>query len=257
MLHRTLMLIASSLAAFVAEGQAVDPGQQTFSNICAACHGLDGQGGEHAPNISTNPEVQRMTDREISSIVRYGIPSKGMPSFQTSLQRDQIAAVIRYLRIMGAGARNAALPGNAEEGKTLFFGAAHCVDCHTLQGHGGFLGADLTAYGNGHSPDAIRKAILHRSENQDPHHSAVTVLTRDGKSLSGVIRNEDNFSIQLQTADGGFHSFDKRNLAKVEHEAESLMPQDYAKTLSPEQLDNLVKFLSQSASSEKASDEDE
>ena len=31
-------------------------GQQVFASTCAGCHGLDGRGGERAPNIAQNPE---------------------------------------------------------------------------------------------------------------------------------------------------------------------------------------------------------
>ena len=38
-------------------------GLETFRSRCAACHGLDGRGGEHAPDIVTNPKVRELSDR--------------------------------------------------------------------------------------------------------------------------------------------------------------------------------------------------
>jgi cytochrome c oxidase cbb3-type subunit 3 len=38
--------------------QAQPPGAAIFASNCAGCHGADGRGGEHAPNIATTPEVQ-------------------------------------------------------------------------------------------------------------------------------------------------------------------------------------------------------
>ena len=46
----------------------------------------------------------------------------------------------------------------------------------------------------------------------------------------------------MQTGDGSFHLFDKSQLRAIEHPAESMMP-GYGATLSPSQLDDLVKFL--------------
>jgi len=37
---------------------AQPPGAAIFASNCATCHGADGRGGEHAPNIATAPEVQ-------------------------------------------------------------------------------------------------------------------------------------------------------------------------------------------------------
>jgi cytochrome c553 len=44
---------------------AQKPGAAIFAANCAGCHGADGRGGEHAPNIATAPEVQHLMDREL------------------------------------------------------------------------------------------------------------------------------------------------------------------------------------------------
>jgi cytochrome c oxidase cbb3-type subunit III len=244
MFRRSLMLIAAALAPFIAGAQSADTGQQIFSSTCAACHGLDGRGGEHAPNIATDPVVQGMTDREVTGIVRYGIQSKGMPGFASSLRPDGIKAVVKYLRVLGGKSASGPLPGDAARGKALYFGSARCGECHTVGGEGGFLGADLSGYGRTHSAAATREAILNPNKNADPRHGTVTAVTRAGKTFTGVVRNEDNFTLQMQTPDGCFHLLEKRDLARFEHESRSLMPADYGMKLSTAQLDDLVKFLS-------------
>ncbi|MCU1294518.1 MAG: cytochrome c class [Bryobacterales bacterium] len=238
------MLVAASLTPLMGGTQTADPGQQIFSSTCAACHGLDGRGGEHAPNIATDPTVQRMTDRELTGIVRYGIQGKGMPGFASSLQQNGIRAVVKYLRILGGQGTGGPLPGDASRGKALYFGPARCGECHTIQGEGGFLGADLSGYGRTHSPAATREAILDPNKNTDPRHGTVTAVTRTGKTFTGVVRNEDNFTLQMQTPDGCFHLLEKRDLARLEHQSKSLMPSNYGTKLSTAQVDDLVKFLS-------------
>jgi cytochrome c oxidase cbb3-type subunit III len=257
MRRRSLMPFVAVLIPFLTRAQTPDSGQQIFSSICASCHGLDGRGGEHAPNIATDPNVQRMTDREVSGIIRYGIKEKGMPAFQSSLQRDQITAVLKYLRVLGGKGTSAPLPGDARRGKELYFGSARCGECHSIQGEGGFLGEDLSGYGKSHSPAAIREAILDPNKNLDLRHGTVSVQTRAGESYTGMARNEDNFTIQVQTPDGTFHSFDKRNLARLEHQSRSLMPSDYRSKLSSSQLNDLVNFISQTPGPEKADEDDE
>ena len=71
---------------------AQPPGGAIFASNCAGCHGADGRGGEHAPNIATAPEVQHMTDRELAGIIRYGIAGAGMPAF-SSLKQQEVADV--------------------------------------------------------------------------------------------------------------------------------------------------------------------
>src|ERR1700732_2960269 len=56
-------------------------GQQVFESRCAGCHGLDGRGGERAPDIATNEKTQRRSDDELSRIIAGGVPGRGMPAF--------------------------------------------------------------------------------------------------------------------------------------------------------------------------------
>ena len=66
---------------------AQQPGAPIFAANCAGCHGADGRGGEHAPNIATAPEVQHLLDRELAGIIRYGISGAGMPAFSSQSSR--------------------------------------------------------------------------------------------------------------------------------------------------------------------------
>ncbi len=50
-------------------------GKQTFASTCAHCHGLDGRGGERAPNIAENPKVQRFSDRRSRTLLRTAFPA--------------------------------------------------------------------------------------------------------------------------------------------------------------------------------------
>jgi cytochrome c oxidase cbb3-type subunit III len=226
-----------------ADGGSPQLGQQLFSSNCAGCHGLDGHGGEHGPNIATTPEVQRLSERDVLGVVRDGIPAAGMPAFRSKFDNPQLDAVVSYLRVLQGKHAAASVPGNPERGRSLFFGKAHCSECHMVAGKGGFIGPDLTSYGNQHAPDVIRDAIIDPNKNLDPRHRTFTVVTPNGRRYTGIALNEDNFSLQLQTLDGTFHFFDKSKLAHVEHEPRSLMPSNYGSMFSRGELDDLVSYL--------------
>lgn len=221
-------------------------GQEQFAR-CIGCHGLDGHGGEHGPNIATDPKVQALSDRDLIHIVRAGIPSAGMPEFGSSFDEAQIRAVIAYLRILQGRAKAVSVTGDPEHGRALFFGSAGCSVCHTVAGQGGFLGADLSAYGSSHAPAEIREAIVDPNKNSDPRHGTVIVVMRTDDKFTGVLRNEDNFSLQMQTADGTFHFFDKASLERIERPAQSLMPSQYESKLGSKNLDDIVSYLMNSS----------
>jgi cytochrome c oxidase cbb3-type subunit 3 len=57
------------------------------------------------------------------------------------------------------------------------------------------------------------------------------------------LRNEDNFSVQLQTLDGAFHLLTKAELQSLVRSSEPLMTSDYGSTLRPNEIDDLISFL--------------
>ena len=226
-------------------------GRQVFSSSCAGCHGLDGRGGERAPDIASKREAQRLSSAALERIVHDGVPGTGMPSFQL-LGASRIQAVVLYVRSLQGRREAGKLPGNPEAGKVLFFGKAGCAECHMVAGAGGFIGSDLSNYAATESTQEIREAILHPEAKADPAKKTVVVTTTSGEQLTGVARNEDNFSLQLQTLDGAFHLFTKSELKGVEHQDRSLMPSDYSFRLSRAELDDVVTYLMSVAKSDLA-----
>ena len=109
------------------------------------------------------------------------------------------------------------------------------------------IGADLSSYGSNGSVEEIRTAILDPNKDLDPRKRTVLVTTREGRQFTGVARNEDNFSLQLQSLDGTFYLFSKVDLDRLEFLPKSLMPSDYGSTLSGGEIDDLVSYLVRSA----------
>lgn len=220
--------------------------RQTFENRCAACHGLDGRGGERAPDIATSQKTRNRTDAALTQIITNGIVTSGMPSFN-SLDAPTIRALVKYLRVLQGKSESAAMPGNPAAGKTIFFGKARCSQCHSAAGSGGFLGPDLSTFARRRPPEEIRDSITKPSSTPGLGRSEITVTPRNGRSLTGILRNEDNFSLQLQSLDGAFHSVAKSDVASITRSATPLMPADYGSTLSASELNDLISFLMSTA----------
>ncbi|MCU1317855.1 MAG: hypothetical protein JWN63_3177 [Candidatus Acidoferrum typicum] len=229
---------------------AAADGRKTFESVCATCHGLDGRGGERGPNVATRAEVQQLSDADTLRILQAGIPTAGMPAFG-AVGVPKLQAVMAYLRILQGGSKAASVPGDPQRGKSLFFGRAGCANCHMINGMGGFFGADLSSYGSNVSIDEIRSAITDPDKDLDPRSRTVLVTTREGRQFTGIARNEDNFSLQLQALDGAFHLFAKSELEHLEYHPKSLMPSDYGSVLSASELDDLVSYLVRTAQASK------
>lgn len=217
-------------------------GAKLFPSNCGSCHGIDGRGGERAPDIATRRDVQKLSDDALAKIIREGIPGTGMPPFG-SLGSPKIQALVRQMRRLQGEDTTSSLPGSAGSGKALFFGRAGCSDCHMLSGAGGFIGSDLSVYARGKGAADIRAAIVNPAGKLPERGRLVVATTSDGQVLTGMARNEDNFSLQLQTKDGAFHFLEKSSLRALERRPESLMPSDYGTRLSAQDINDLISYL--------------
>ena len=63
------------------------------------------------------------------------------------------------------------------------------------------------------------------------------------KKLTGVVRSEDTFTLELQTQDGRYHFLDRNTLADVQYTDHSLMPHDYGTRLTPAELNDIASYL--------------
>ncbi|MEZ4239943.1 MAG: cytochrome c [Myxococcota bacterium] len=75
-------------------GLTADPtaGGETYAQICAACHGLDGTGTVSGPDLTR--ELQHLDDEQVIGIVLNG---KGNMDAYDSLTNQQIADVVGYV----------------------------------------------------------------------------------------------------------------------------------------------------------------
>jgi len=216
-------------------------GKSNFSSTCVGCHGLDGRGSERAPSIA-GAKVQRYSDTQISAIISNGVPGTGMPGFH-SLSAAQVRSIVAYVRALQGKIETLALAGDAKRGQEIFFGKGDCSSCHTFTGQGGFFGPDLSNYGSTASPKAVLDTILSTDRAPQPGYKAAAITTKDGERIEGLIRNEDNFSVQLLTPDGNFHFAQKADLQSIEYQNHSPMPADYGQHLTPGELNDLVNFI--------------
>jgi len=235
-------LAQTSVARSKTATRPSNEGKAIFESACAGCHGLDGRGGERGPDIANRQPVVQLSDGQIHEILRGGRPAAGMPPF-AALGETKLNAVLAYLRsLQGRGAK-VVPPGDPQKGKVLFFGSARCSECHMVGGIGGFLGRDLTLYGANLSPKEIHSNIVNPGESTGRSNKTAVISMRDSQTLSGVIRNEDNFSVQLQSFDGSFHLLKKSDVNKLGFLPDPIMPNDYGKTLSAAEIDDLVSYL--------------
>lgn len=222
-------------------------GAERFMEYCASCHGADGRGGDKAPSIVDQTNTGNRSDAELFHIVHDGT-KRGMPPF-AQIGDSNIEALVQFVRQLagktspGQARDEPPVTGDVNAGRTLYFGKGQCSDCHLMRGKGGFIARNLTNYGRGRSAEAILQAVTNPDDPLVPSSQVVTVKTAAGVTMTGVLRNEDAFSLALQTRDGRFHLLERSDVKDVRYTGRSLMPRDYNSKLSSKELNDIVSFL--------------
>jgi len=140
--------------------------------------------------------------------------------------------------------------GDAQRGEAIFRDRqdVSCLRCHSTHGVGGNAGPDLAGVLKRAGPDYpnpreyILESILYPNQKIAPGFETVTVNTGDDV-ISGVIKVEDDKQITLDVPNVGLTKIDK-SAVKSRKRGLSAMPEDISKSLSKQDLRDLVEFLS-------------
>jgi len=238
--------------------KAAKAGEYEFRINCALCHGLGARGGGRGPDLTRAQKKHATTDADLFQVISNGIPGTAMPANGTNGQGvgmtdEEIWQIVTYIRSQEVRAPvNAS--GNAEHGRILFYGDANCSFCHMVEGKGGRFGPDLTGVGGSRAREAIIDSVrnpsrrlawgLTEATKEFPQeYESVTVVTADGKKISGVTLNEDSFTVQVMDRGEHIYLLDKNQLRSFTKSRESAMPKYDTDVLSDSDLDDIVAFL--------------
>ncbi len=233
-------------------------GETLYGQHCTACHGAAGGAGERAPAIvladATTLRGQR-SDAQLLATIRNGVPGTAMPAWAGQLSDDDINRIGAYIHALRGVALDNPSSGDAGHGEAVFWGKGDCGACHAILGRGNSSGPDLSNIAAQRKTGAIQDALT-KTEHRvfgdggvalamipPMDYNAVHVVTKNGATLDGLMRNQDAESVQFITADGKLHSLDRSDLRSIAIKPASTMPTDYDKRLSPDEFKDLMAFL--------------
>ena len=100
-----------SLAVLASDNATVSDGKKTFAQMCAPCHGLEGQGNA-GPNLTDKYWMHGANPLAIHKSITDGFPDKGMPAWGPMLG----AARVRALTAFVVSIKNTNVPGKPPQG---------------------------------------------------------------------------------------------------------------------------------------------
>jgi len=217
----------------------IESGKALFATLCASCHGPNARGGE-AADLFKSRVVRQESPGPLAGVIKNGLPGTGMAPQQ--LVDYQVFQLVAFLRNLTQPALQPPAPGDPEAGRAIF-AKIGCGGCHMVSGRGGVVGPDLSSIAFRNRLEQIRESILDPNARIANRFRSVTITLKKGRQVTGILKNEDNFSIQLQKLDGRFALVDRKDIAALDYKRESLMPAEAGKRLDEDQLRDLLAYL--------------
>ncbi len=234
-----LLVVCSVEGQIPSDAASLSAGKKLYEFHCAFCHGKGDDG--MAANLMSANLPHAPSDTALFNILKNGIPGTDMPAALglSDVEAWQVAAFVRGL---GRATRQA-VPGDKSKGAVSF--KTRCASCHMTNGVGGRMGPDLSDVGAKRSPANLRTSILDPDAAVVPGWSVSTIEMLNGKKISGVLLNEDQFQMVLRDGKGKIVVIDKAEKTKPEESETSLrsgMP-SYRGRIPDAELDDLVAYL--------------
>jgi putative heme-binding domain-containing protein len=164
-----------------------------------------------------------------------------MPAYGDRLDADAVWRLVSYVR---SAARHDAesVQGDTATGEKFFWGKGGCGQCHRVGSKGSGIGPDLTRVGRQRSLKYLRASVVTPDADITPGFGTIKVVLKDGKTISGVERSIDNFSVQLIDLTGRYYSFVREDVTSMGREPRSLMP-SYEKVFTTSEMNDLLSYL--------------
>jgi putative heme-binding domain-containing protein len=147
---------------------------------------------------------------------------------------------------LSAKYRQAAMQGgNSARGKLIFDSPkAQCAACHVVEGNDRKAGPPLATIGDKLARDQLLTSILEPSAMIHPDYGRITVATKDGNVVAGVLNRRTETAIELFDVEGKL-----KHIALVDVDVEkkggpSLMPQGLYGAITEDQFADLIAYLS-------------
>lgn len=186
----------------------------------------------------------RLTNEELQAW-REGDRSDRVTQLLTEIEQARLAATAERKSQLDALA-TLLEGGIAQKGEQVFQSRrAACAGCHRIDTQGGQIGPDLTRIGRIRTSRDLLEAIVFPSASFARGYEPFAVVNDDGRVYNGVIQSETTHAIVLRTADLKEYRIERNRIDALKESSVSVMPQGIDKLLTPEELRDLIAFLSE------------
>jgi putative heme-binding domain-containing protein len=134
--------------------------------------------------------------------------------------------------------------GNADRGRSVFLSSkTACSTCHRVGSEGGHIGPDLTTIGAIRAGRDILESIVFPSSTIAQQFDQYSVITSDGRAISGIMAQQTDDTITLRDSSGADTRLRRDQIEEINRQPTSMMPEGLDRLLSPQEFRDLLAYL--------------
>ena len=232
---------AVSAADFIVKSDSLKEAMLVFSTLNSQKGGtkiLEAQFGDR--KLARNKAVEGLrivqsSGRDLQSLADILKKAGGLKpvGLLDSAQRNKLIADVE-------------LSGNARRGSSVYWKPSLlCSSCHRINGEGGLIGPDLSYVGAFMTPESILEAMENPSTAIKQGYETVIITKTDGSVISGTLERRTDEGARIRNVSGQVQLIRSNEIENFEVTPISLMPPGLTSTLSPDELTDLMAFLTQ------------
>ncbi|HWY85506.1 MAG TPA: c-type cytochrome, partial [Gemmataceae bacterium] len=178
-------------------------------------------------------DVDPSRARQLLAHGNPGIRERAQRLLRDSLPADRKMVLEKYQIVL-------AMDGDSKRGREIF--KKNCATCHKVAGIGIDVGPDI-ADSRTKTESALLVDILNPNQAIDNNYINYLVTTKQGRTLTGLLAAETASSLTLKRAEGQTDAVLRQDIDTIESTGVSLMPEGLEKTISFQEMADLLKFL--------------
>lgn len=196
--------------------------------------------GHVSPRLLTRPSVKQRLEVQKSETLAKQVAelTANLPDENSALQK--LIEQRRGLFLAAQSNADTAMRPALDAGAALF--TKHCAACHQVAGKGTILGPQLDGIGQ-RGLERVLEDVLDPNRNVDVNFRTTTVVTKDGKIFSGLIRREEGATMVLADNKGKEFTVPLTEIDERVKSNLSLMPANVAEILNEREFLDLVSYL--------------
>jgi putative membrane-bound dehydrogenase-like protein len=179
-------------------------------------------------------DIDVLRTRQLLSHTRPDIRELAKKLLQDNIPADRKKVLDKYRAALE-------LKGDPKRGLEVF--RKNCATCHRVAGVGVDVGPDISDTPRTRAADALLVDILNPNQAIDTNYISYLVTTKSGKSVSGIIAAETASSLTLRRAENQSEVILRQDIDEIQSTGISLMPDGLEKTITVEEMADLLAFL--------------